>query len=114
MIYKRAIIISIVGLFASPSGAFLVKTPHQTTARTLGALFAQTKKEVSVFVNGKPVPSAKPGQSILSVASKAGVKIPTDCKRGACGTCMCLLNYRKVHACKEKLTAGRVEIVTLQ
>jgi ferredoxin len=85
----------------------MAASPKTTNTNT------KTKKEIKVTVNGKPVPSARPGQTILAVAAKAGVKIPTYCKRGACGTCVCYLNYKKVHACKEKLPSGRAEIQTM-
>jgi ferredoxin len=95
---------------------------HQPTSTQLEFFFGGGKEKTSakdqvpkllVTVNGKPVPSARPGQKILAVAKKARVNIPTYCERGACGTCTCYLNGRKVHACMEKLPAGRAEIQTL-
>jgi hypothetical protein len=67
-----------------------------------------------VTVNGKSAPAAKAGQTVLQVARRVGVQIPTYCRRGACGTCVCYLNYHKVHACKETIPShGRVEIQTM-
>ena len=93
-----------------------------TTQLNLFGFISETKpsagkdgkpKQRVVTINGKPVPSAKTGQKILAVARKARVDIPTYCERGACGTCCCYLNGRKVHACMEKIPAGRAEIQTM-
>lgn len=78
-----------------------------------GKASSSAKNQRVVTVNGKPVPSARTGQKILAVAKRARVNIPTYCERGACGTCCCYLNGRKVHACMETLPAGRAEIQTM-
>lgn len=49
-----------------------------------------------VTVNGKPVPGAVVGQKLTVVAGKVRVKIPVNCQKGDCGTCMVNLNGRKV------------------
>ena len=49
-----------------------------------------------VTVNGKSVPGAVVGQKLTVVASKVRVKIPVNCQKGDCGTCMVSLNGRKV------------------
>ena len=87
----------------------------KTTALHASAHVLQSgKKQVRVTINGKPAPAAKTGQTVLAVAQKIGVRIPTYCKRGACGTCVCYMNYRKVHACKEKIPShGQIEIQTI-
>ena len=84
-----------------------------TTASTKSKRHSPVQ-QARITVNGKAAPNAKPGQTILTVARQVGVEIPTYCKRGACGTCACYMNYHKVHACKETIPAqGRVEIQTL-
>jgi ferredoxin len=49
-----------------------------------------------VTVNGKAVPGAVVGQKITVVAGRARVKIPVNCQKGDCGTCMVKVNGRKV------------------
>ena len=50
----------------------------------------------AVTVNGTPVKGAVVGQKLTVVASKVRVKIPVNCQKGDCGTCMVTLNGRKV------------------
>lgn len=54
------------------------------------------KYNENVSVNGKPVPGAVVGQKLTVVAGKVRVKIPVNCQAGDCGTCMVILNGRKV------------------
>jgi ferredoxin len=67
----------------------------------------------NVTVNGKPVQGAVVGQKLTVVAGRARVKIPVNCQKGDCGTCMVLLNGRKVKACQTPLPSGKAEIKTL-
>jgi ferredoxin len=66
-----------------------------------------------VTVNGNNVPNAVVGQKLTVVASRVRVKIPVNCQKGDCGTCMVNLNGRKVKACQTSLPAGKVSITTL-
>ena len=50
----------------------------------------------NVTVNGKPVPGAVVGQKLTVVAGKVRVKVPVNCQKGDCGTCVVNLNGRKV------------------
>jgi ferredoxin len=50
----------------------------------------------NVTVNGKKVPGAVVGQKLTVVAGRARVKIPVNCQKGDCGTCVVTLNGRKV------------------
>lgn len=50
----------------------------------------------NVTVNGKSVPGAVAGQKLTAVANKVRVKIPVNCQKGDCGTCMVKLNGRQV------------------
>ena len=66
-----------------------------------------------VTVNGKKVQGAVAGQKLTAVAMKARVKIPVNCQKGDCGTCMVNLNGRKVKGCQTGLPSGKAEIKTL-
>ncbi|GAX25931.1 hypothetical protein FisN_6Hh031 [Fistulifera solaris] len=66
-----------------------------------------------VTVNGKAVPGAVAGQKLTVVANKVRVRIPVNCQKGDCGTCMVLLNGRKVKACQTPLPASKATIQTL-
>jgi ferredoxin len=66
-----------------------------------------------VTVNGMKVPNAVVGQKLTVVASRVRVKIPVNCQKGDCGTCMVNLNGRKVKACQTSLPSGKASITTL-
>jgi ferredoxin len=66
-----------------------------------------------VTVNGIKVTNAVVGQKLTTVASRVRVKIPVNCQKGDCGTCMVNLNGRKVKACQTSLPAGKASITTL-
>jgi len=67
----------------------------------------------NVSVNGKPVQGAVVGQKLTVVAGRARVKIPVNCQKGDCGTCMVTMNGRKVKACQTTLGTGKCTIQTL-
>ncbi|GKY96187.1 hypothetical protein MPSEU_000578600 [Mayamaea pseudoterrestris] len=67
----------------------------------------------NVSVNGKTVNGAVVGQKLTVIAGKARVKIPVNCQKGDCGTCVVNLNGRKVKACQTPLPAGKAAIQTL-
>mmetsp|Transcript_4152 Transcript_4152/g.8376 ORF Transcript_4152/g.8376 Transcript_4152/m.8376 type:complete len:140 (-) Transcript_4152:9-428(-) len=67
----------------------------------------------NVTVNGKPVPGAVVGQKITVVAGRVRVKIPVNCQKGDCGTCMVKVNGRKLKACQTALGSGKTTIETL-
>lgn len=50
----------------------------------------------NVTVNGMPVQGAVVGQKLTVVAGRARVKIPVNCQKGDCGTCMVKMNGKKV------------------
>ena len=66
-----------------------------------------------VTVNGIKVPNAVVGQKLTVVASRVRVKIPVNCQKGDCGTCMVNLNGRKVKACQATLPSGKASIATI-
>lgn len=67
----------------------------------------------NVTVNGKKVQGAVVGQKLTVVAGRARVKIPVNCQKGDCGTCMVNLNGKKVKACQIGLPSGKATINTL-
>ena len=67
----------------------------------------------AVTVNGKPVQGAVVGQKLTVVAGRARVKIPVNCQKGDCGTCVVNMNGRKVKACQTQLPKGKCSINTL-
>mmetsp|Transcript_6215 Transcript_6215/g.17760 ORF Transcript_6215/g.17760 Transcript_6215/m.17760 type:complete len:140 (+) Transcript_6215:108-527(+) len=67
----------------------------------------------NVTVNGKAVQGAVVGQKLTVVAGRARVKIPVNCQKGDCGTCMVNMNGRKVKACQTALGSGKCNIQTL-
>mmetsp|Transcript_38012 Transcript_38012/g.92510 ORF Transcript_38012/g.92510 Transcript_38012/m.92510 type:complete len:102 (+) Transcript_38012:431-736(+) len=67
----------------------------------------------NVTVNGKAVKGAVVGQKLTVVAGRARVKIPVNCQKGDCGTCMVKMNGRKVKACQATLGSGKCSIETL-
>jgi ferredoxin len=71
------------------------------------------KYNENVTVNGMAVQGAVVGQKLTVVAGRARVKIPVNCQKGDCGTCMVLLNGRKVKACQAILPSGKAAIKTL-
>ena len=66
-----------------------------------------------VTVNGIAAKNAVVGQKLTVVAGGVRVKIPVNCQKGDCGTCMVKLNGRKVKACQVTLPAGKAVITTL-
>jgi len=66
-----------------------------------------------VTVNGKAVQGAVVGQKLTVVAGRARVKIPVNCQKGDCGTCVVMMNGRKVKACQTSLGSGKCAIQTL-
>merc|ERR1719261_19163 len=67
----------------------------------------------NVSVNGKAVQGAVVGQKLTVVAGRARVKIPVNCQKGDCGTCVVNMNGRKVKACQATLPSGKCNIQTL-
>jgi ferredoxin len=61
----------------------------------------------AVTVNGTPVKGAVVGQKLTVVASKVRVKIPVNCQKGDCGTCMVTLNGRKVKGAQRRCYVTR-------
>jgi ferredoxin len=60
-----------------------------------------------VTVNGVAVKGAVVGQKLTVVASKVRVKIPVNCQKGDCGTCVVSLNGRKVKGTRSAIRATR-------
>jgi ferredoxin len=67
----------------------------------------------NVTVNGKQVQGAVVGQKLTVIAGRARVKVPVNCQKGDCGTCIVNMNGRKVKACQATLPSGKASINTL-
>jgi ferredoxin len=67
----------------------------------------------NVTLNGKKVQGAVVGQKLTLVAARARVKIPVNCQKGDCGTCMVNLNGKKVKACQTPLPKGKANLQTV-
>ncbi|WP_330255258.1 2Fe-2S iron-sulfur cluster-binding protein [Nocardia sp. NBC_00565] len=58
-----------------------------------------TDAEVTILLDGKRVSAtARPGETVLETARRAGLVPPFSCEEGNCGTCMA------------RLTGGRIEM----
>jgi len=67
----------------------------------------------NVSVNGKKIPGAVIGQKLTVVAGYARVKIPVNCQKGNCGTCMVKMNGKNVKACQTAVPKGKCAVKTL-
>jgi ferredoxin len=85
---------TVLHLFGGLSDAF--KNDETLGSRPNEGLKGGPNYNNAVTVNGKPVQGAVVGQKLTVVASKARVKIPVNCQKGDCGTCVVNLNGRKV------------------
>jgi ferredoxin len=71
------------------------------------------KYNENVTVNGQLVKGAVVGQKITVVAGRVRVKIPVNCQKGDCGTCMVNMNGKKVKACQATVPTGKCTVTTL-
>jgi ferredoxin len=118
-------------LFTPSTQAFVIRTKVSTSTTALSGWGDAFKNDDSlgkpqnaglkngpnyndkVTVNGMAVSGAVVGQKLTVVAQRARVKIPVNCQKGDCGTCMVNFNGRKVKACQTVLPAGKATIQTL-
>lgn len=86
-----------------PSAAALT-APHN--ARTpLPVLFFGKKDAgngVKLVANGKSV-TVPAGSSLMAATKKLGLKVPTNCKKGDCATCMVNVGGKNIKACQGKV-----------
>jgi hypothetical protein len=52
--------------------------------------------------NGKRF-EAEPGSSMIAACTKLGLRVPTKCKKGDCGTCTVTCAGNKIRACVGKV-----------
>lgn len=113
------VVVCLVALLVSPASAFAPSLTQATRTSSsqlhmFGGLKDAFKNDESlgpaqnaglkngpkindnVTVNGKAVNGAVVGQKITVVAGRARVKIPVNCQKGDCGTCMVKVNGRKL------------------
>lgn len=118
-------------MFSASVDAFSIQRSHSSSATALHGWADAFKNDESlgkpqnaglkngpnyneqVTVNGVAVKGAVVGQKLTAVAQRARVKIPVNCQKGDCGTCMVNFNGRKVKACQTGLPAGKANIQTL-
>jgi ferredoxin len=101
---------SLDGLFDGFAGAF---SNEEMGAKKNEGLANGPDYNENVTVNGKKVQGAVVGQKLTVVAGRARVKIPVNCQKGDCGTCVVNMNGKKVKACQTQLGKGKCSIDTL-
>ena len=100
-----------LGIFGGLKGAFA--NDDSLGQRKNEGLAGGPKYNENVTVNGTPVKGAVVGQKLTVVASRVRVKIPVNCQKGDCGTCIVNMNGKKVKACQTALGSGKCTIQTL-
>mmetsp|Transcript_25840 Transcript_25840/g.43952 ORF Transcript_25840/g.43952 Transcript_25840/m.43952 type:complete len:137 (-) Transcript_25840:1081-1491(-) len=98
-----------LNIFGNLGDAF--KNDDTLGARENAGLKGGPKYNEAVTINGKPV-KAVVGQKVKVVANSARVRIPYNCEKGDCGTCMIKMNGRKVKACQMSIPSGKCAIIT--
>ena len=58
-----------------------------------------------LVANGKRI-EADPGSSLIAACTKLGLKVPTKCKKGECGTCTVTVAGSKYRSCIAKVPPG--------
>mmetsp|Transcript_39826 Transcript_39826/g.80339 ORF Transcript_39826/g.80339 Transcript_39826/m.80339 type:complete len:110 (-) Transcript_39826:249-578(-) len=87
------IFIAILALVASTHG-FMTRFPSKRGSLSMNS--------VPLVYNGKRIEVA-PGSSLMAACNKLGLKVPTNCKKGDCGTCTVSVGGIKVKACVGKV-----------
>jgi ferredoxin len=66
-----------------------------------------------LFLPDRITVSAEPGEPLLNVAERAGVKIPTSCLKGACFVCRVAIEGQDnpVRACITNVSSEELSIV---
>ena len=67
-----------------------------------GACRTRLHAKTPLVANGKRV-EVEEGSSMIQACSKLGLKVPTSCKKGECGTCTVTCAGRKIRACIGKV-----------
>ncbi|KAI2513469.1 hypothetical protein MHU86_943 [Fragilaria crotonensis] len=96
-------------IFGGLGDAF--KNDDKLAPRKNEGLTGGPKYNDQVTINGKAI-KAVVGQPVKTVANAARVKIPYNCQKGDCGTCVVTMNGKKVKACQMTIPAGKCTIVT--
>ena len=90
----KALLALLVAFCATYVRAF--RLPQHAAWRT--RLHAKTP----LVANGKRV-EVEEGSSMIQACSKLGLRVPTSCKKGECGTCTVTCAGRKIRACIGKV-----------
>jgi len=91
---KLALITLLVTFWATYVCAFRLPRTH--------ALGTRLHAKTPLVANGKRV-EVEEGSSMIQACSKLGLKVPTSCKKGECGTCTVTCAGRKIRACIGKV-----------
>lgn len=75
------------------------------TATKKASVTALFNAKTPLVANGKRV-EADPGSSLIAACTKLGLKVPTKCKKGECGTCTVTVAGSKYRACIAKVPPG--------
>eukprot|EP00614_Pseudopedinella_elastica_P003942 CAMPEP_0172584198 /NCGR_PEP_ID=MMETSP1068-20121228/3779_1 /TAXON_ID=35684 /ORGANISM="Pseudopedinella elastica, Strain CCMP716" /LENGTH=113 /DNA_ID=CAMNT_0013378291 /DNA_START=80 /DNA_END=421 /DNA_ORIENTATION=+ len=94
MKFRSILVLLACGL--TPAAAWVVKT--RASARSSVVQF----NSVPLTANGKRVEVAA-GSSMIAACNKLGLKVPTNCKKGDCGTCTVNVGGKNVRACIGKV-----------
>ena len=86
-------------IYLNYANAWLGTKTH-TSRKSISPL--QMNGKTPLVANGKRV-EADPGSSLMAACLKLGLKVPTDCKKGQCGTCTVSVGGNKIRACIGKV-----------
>ena len=67
-----------------------------------GAFSWRLRDKTPLVAGGKRV-EVEAGSSMMQACAKLGLKVPTKCKKGDCGTCTVTVGGKKVRACIGKV-----------
>ena len=84
--------------YVFPSGLLISRSSASTAAAASSLYMAKTP----LVANGKRF-EAEEGSSMLAACAKLGLKVPTKCKKGECGTCTVTAGGKKIRACIGKV-----------
>ena len=96
-----ALITLLVTFWATYVCAFRLPRAHALGTRA-HALGTRLHAKTPLVANGKRV-EVEEGSSMIQACSKLGLKVPTSCKKGECGTCTVTCAGRKIRACIGKV-----------
>jgi len=79
-----------------PPSCFAGAPPRGLAAHT------RAHAKVPLTANGKRIEVAE-GSSMMAACKRLGMKVPTNCKKGDCGTCTVSVGGKQIRACVGKV-----------